>query len=117
MPQRQLLSDDTTPREAGDMGGRDLQRAQQRRGVVGHGGHRERPLGQRRAPRPAVVESGEPVSVREPLELEVPGLGGIAQPGDEQDVGPLSPALDPQVEGCPPAPARPSLSPPPLTMP
>jgi len=84
--------------EAGHVGGGDLKGAQQRGGVVGHGGHRERSGGQRRASRPAVVEGGEPVAAGEPLQLELPGLGGIAQPGDEQDVWPCSPALDPHVQ-------------------
>jgi hypothetical protein len=85
-------------READDVGARDLQRAQQRGGVVGHRGHRQRPLGQRRAPRTAVVEGGDAVAVREPVELGLPRLGGIAQPGDEQDVGSLPSALGPELD-------------------
>jgi hypothetical protein len=56
---------------------RDLQRAQ-KRGVVGHHGHRERHVGQRRAPRTEVVEGGEAVAVREPVELGLPRLGGLS---------------------------------------
>src|ERR671920_1606990 len=65
--------------------------AQQRGG--GHRGRREAPLGQRRAPRTAVVEGGEEVAVREPLELRLPRFGGVAEARDEQDVGPLPSAL------------------------
>jgi len=100
MPEREFLGDNTSPGEAGHVSGGNLKRPQQRGGVIGHGGHRERPGGQRRASRAAVVESGEPVAVREPVQLGLPGLRGITQPGDEQDVWPRSPALGPQAEAA-----------------
>jgi hypothetical protein len=53
--------------------------AQQRGGVVGHRGRREAPLGQRRAPRTAVVEGGEEVAVSEPVQLELPRLDGVPE--------------------------------------
>jgi hypothetical protein len=79
------------------MGARDLQSAQQRGRVVGHHGCREVPLGQRRAPHTSVVEGGEEVALREPVELWLPRFGGIAEPRDEQDVGSLPSALDPDL--------------------
>jgi hypothetical protein len=88
--QRQLLGDDAPAREAHDMGGRDLQSPQQASRVVGHGGHRERLVGwgQRRAARPTVVEGRQPPAVRQPLQLRLPGLGGITEPGNQQTSGP-----------------------------
>ncbi len=98
VPKGQLLRDGASHREAGDVGARDLQSAQQRGGVVSHRGRRERPLGQRRAPRTAVVEGGEEVAVREPVELWLPRFGGVAEPRDEQDVGSLPSALGPDLD-------------------
>ena len=80
VPEREFLRDDTPTGKAGHVGGRDVQRAQQRGGVIGHRGHRERPGRQRRAAHPPVVTGGQPVAVREPVQLELPGLGRIAQP-------------------------------------
>ena len=71
--------------------------AQQSGGGVGHRGRRERLLGQRRAPRSRVVEGGESVTLREPVELWLPRFGGVAEPSDEQDVGPLPSALGPDL--------------------
>ena len=98
VPKSQLLRDSASHREAGDVGARDLQRAQQRGGVVGHRGRREAPLGQRRAPRAAVVEGGDEVAVREPVELWLPRFGGVAESRDEQDVGSLPSALGPELD-------------------
>jgi hypothetical protein len=78
MPEREFLRDDTPAGKAGHVDGRDIERAQQRDGVIGHGGHRERLGRQRCAAHPAVVVGGEPVAVREPVQLELPSLGGIA---------------------------------------
>lgn len=86
MPEREFLRDDTPAGKAGHVGGGDVERAQQRGGVTGHGGHREWLGRQRRAAHPAVVIGGELVAVREPVQLELPGLRGIAEPGDGQDV-------------------------------
>ena len=58
---------------------------------------RERPVGQRRAPRAAVVEGGQAVAVGEPVELGLPRLGGVAEAGDQQDVGSVAPALGPEL--------------------
>ena len=94
MAQRQLLRDQAAPGETGDVRGRDVERAQHRGGVVGHHRHRQRLLGQRRAPRAAVVEGGQPVPVGQPVELRLPRLGGVAQPAQEEHVRPLSDLLD-----------------------
>jgi hypothetical protein len=79
------------------MGARDLERPQQRSSVVRHRRRRERPVGQGGAPRPAVVKGGEAVAVGEPVELRLPCLGGVAEPGDEKDIRPLPLALDPEL--------------------
>ena len=98
MTKGQLLGDGASHRETGDVGAGDLQRAQQRGGVVGHRGRREAPpLGQRRAPHTAVVEGGEEIAVREPVELWLPRFGGVAESRDEQDVGSLPSALGPDL--------------------
>jgi hypothetical protein len=97
VPKGQLLRDGASHREAGDVGARDLKHAQQRGGVVGHRARREAPLGQRRAPRTAVVEGGEEVAVREPVELWLPRFGGVAEARDEQDVGSVPSALGPDL--------------------
>jgi hypothetical protein len=55
------------------------------------------PLGPGRAPRPAIVEGGEAVALGESVERWLPGLGGIAEPGDDQHVGALATALDPEL--------------------
>ena len=99
VPEREFLRDGAAAGKAGHVRGGDVERSQQRGGVIGHGGHRERLGRQRRAAHPAVVVSDEPVAVREPVQLELPGLGGIAEPGDEQDIRPGSLALDPHVQG------------------
>jgi hypothetical protein len=44
MAERQLLRDQAAAREARDMSDRDVERAQQRGGVVGHHGRRQRAL-------------------------------------------------------------------------
>ncbi len=98
VPKGQLLGDGASHREAGDVGARDLQRTQQRCGVVGHCVRREAPLRQRRAPCSAVVEGGDQVAVREPVELWLPRFGGVAEPRDEQDVGSLPSALGPELD-------------------
>ncbi len=89
--------DPAAAREAGDVGVGDVEGPQEGGGVVGHQLHRKRSLGQRRAAGSAVVEGREPVAVGQPVELGLPGLGRVAEPGDEQDVGALAPSLDPQV--------------------
>jgi hypothetical protein len=66
-------------------------------GVVCHHAGRERACGQGRAPGPAVVEGGEAIAIGEPVELRLPRFGGVAQPGDEQDVRSGSVALDPKL--------------------
>ena len=78
MPDRELLRDDTPTGKASHVGGGDVERAQQRGGVIGHGSHRERLGRQRRAAHPAIVIGSEPIAVREPVQLELPGLCGIA---------------------------------------
>jgi hypothetical protein len=97
VPKGHLLRDGASHRVAGDVGARDLQRAQQRGGVVGHRGRREAPLGQRRPSHTTVVERGEVVAVREPVELCLPRFGGVAEPRDEQGVGSLPSALGPDL--------------------
>jgi hypothetical protein len=80
MAKRQLLCDGAPHGEAGHVGARDLERLQQGGGVVGHGGRRQRLAGQWRSSHSAVVEGGEPVTVREPVELRLPRLGRVAEP-------------------------------------
>ena len=53
----QLLRDRASHREAGDVGARDLQRAQQRGGVVGHRGRREGPSGSGVRPAPRLSKA------------------------------------------------------------
>ena len=98
MPERQLLGDDASARETGDMRGRDVERPQHAGRVVGHRLHRGRGLGHRRASGAAVVEGGHPVAVGEPVQLELPGLDGVAEAADEQHVGPLADLLRPDVQ-------------------
>ena len=98
MPQRQLLGDDAAPRLADDVGSRDPKRPQQPGGVIGGGGHRERLVGHGRAAHAAGVVGGEPVAVRKPVQLELPGLHGITEPGDDQHLRPLSAALNPEID-------------------
>jgi hypothetical protein len=102
MPQRQLLGDSTPSRLADDVSSRDLKCPQQSGDVVGHVAHRERLLQHGRPPGPGAVKGGDPVAVRKPLQLELPGLGGIAQPGDDQHLRPLSAALNPELEASRP---------------
>ena len=97
MAKGHLLGDGASHREANDVGAPDPHSAQQSGGGVGHRGRRERLLGQRRAPRSRVVEGGESVALREPVELWLPRFGGVAEPSDEQDVGPLPSALGPDL--------------------
>ena len=52
---------------------------------------------QRRAPRPAVIESGQ--AVAEPIQLELPRLYGVAESAYRQNVGPLADLFGPDVEG------------------
>jgi hypothetical protein len=52
--------------------------------------------GQRRTARPTVVEGRQPPAVRQPLQLRLPGLGGITEPGNQQDVGSLPAAFHPE---------------------
>jgi hypothetical protein len=54
-------------------------------------------LGNGVRPAPRVVEGREAVAVGQAVELELPGLGGIAEPGDEQDVRSVAAALDPEL--------------------
>ena len=72
----------------------------QGRSVVSHGGRRQRPAGEWRSAHAAVVEGGEPVAVRQAVELWLPRLGRVAEPADEQHVGSFSPSLDPQVDAA-----------------
>jgi hypothetical protein len=57
VPKRQLLRDGAPHREAGDVGARNPERAQQRGGIVGHRGRRERSLGRGRSARPRMSKA------------------------------------------------------------
>ena len=94
MAKSQLLRDQAASGEAGDVCGRDVERAQDRGGVVGHHRHRQRLLGQRRAAGAAVVGGDQPVAVRKAVELRLPRLGGVAEPAEEDHVRSLSDLLD-----------------------
>ena len=96
--QGELLGDDAAAREARDVGGGNLERPQDRGGVVGHRRHGGRPLGHRRPARPAIVEGGHAVAVREPVELELPRLDRVAEPADQEDIRSLADLLDVDVE-------------------
>ena len=98
MAERQLLGDDAAAGEAGDVGGSDVERAQDRGGVVGHLLDRDRTFGHRGPSRAAVVERGQPVPVREPVELELPRLDGVAEAADEQHVRPQPDLVDVDLE-------------------
>ncbi len=98
MADGQGLGDPGPAGEAGHVGIGDLERPKQAGGVVGHQLDGQRSFAERRAPRTAVVEGGEPVAVGEPVELELPGLGRVAEPGEEQDVGAVAPSLDPHAD-------------------
>ena len=45
-----------------------------------------------------MVERGHPVAVREPVELVLPLLDGVAQPADQQHVGPMAHLVDVDLE-------------------
>jgi hypothetical protein len=96
--ERQLLGDDAAAGEAGDVGGGNVERAQDPGGVVGHLLHRDRTRGHRGPSRAAVVERGHPVPVGEPAELELPRLDGVAEAADEQDVRSKPDLLDVDLE-------------------
>ena len=98
MAQGQLLGDDAPDGVANDMGSWDPKRFQQRGRVVGRGRHRERLLTHGRASHPAVVIGGEPVAVRQPVQLELPGLHGIGQPRDGQHLRALPATLHPEID-------------------
>jgi hypothetical protein len=95
---RELLRDRASHREACDVDCGRVQRVQERGRVVGHGRRRQCPVGQRRASDAPVVEGGQAVAVGQPVELVLPRLGGVAEPGDQQHVGPVAAALDPELE-------------------
>jgi hypothetical protein len=80
------------------MGRGDLQRPQDLGRVVGHQLRRDRSVRHGGAARAAVVEGGEAVAVGQPIQLELPGLDGVAQAADKQDVGSLADLLGPDVE-------------------
>jgi hypothetical protein len=66
-------------------------------GIVDHQLRRDQSSGM--AVRPARgCRSGEAVAVAQPVELELPGLNGVARAADEQDVGSLADLLGPDVE-------------------
>jgi hypothetical protein len=66
--------------------------------VVGHQRRRDRPGWHGGAARPAVVEGGQAVAVGQPIQLELPGLDGVARAADEQDVRSLADLLGPDLE-------------------
>jgi hypothetical protein len=76
----------------------DTERTQQVGGVVGHVADGETFGRQRRPSGPAVVEGGQPVTVGQPVQLKHPGVGGVAQPGDQQHVGAVASLFDPQLD-------------------
>ena len=43
------------------------------------------------------IASGQLLGPDQPVELRLPRFGGVAQPGDEQDVRSVSVALDPEL--------------------
>jgi hypothetical protein len=75
-------------REARDVGGIYAKRPQHPGGVIGHRLHRSRTLRHRRSPRTSIVEPGQPVAVREPVELELPRLDGVAELPIKRTSGP-----------------------------
>jgi hypothetical protein len=68
----------------------EAERLDQSGGVVGHVLDREAVGGHRRPAGAPVVERGQPVAVGEGGELGLPRLGGVAESGEEQDVGACS---------------------------
>ena len=95
--QRQLLGDDAAAREAGHVGGCNVDGFEDGGRVVRHHLHGDRPRHHRPACAP-VVERGQAVAVHEAVELELPRLDGVAETADEQDVRPLPDLLGPDVE-------------------
>ncbi len=87
MAQRQLLRDGASTREAGDVGA-GTSSARSSAAIVGHSRQRERPLGQRGAPRPTVVEGCEVVAVREPIELRPHASAVSPSPAMSRTSGP-----------------------------
>jgi hypothetical protein len=86
------------PREAGDVGGANVERAEDSGRVVRHHLHGDGASGHRRAAGAAVVEGGQAVAVGECVELELPRLDGVAAAADQQDVRSFADLLGPDVE-------------------
>ncbi len=76
----------------------NLDRAEEVRRVFGYRLHGEGSCGHYRPPRSTVVEGEQAIAVREPAELELPGLHGVAQSADEQGVRFLARLFGPEVE-------------------
>jgi hypothetical protein len=55
------------------------------------------PLGMA-ATRPRIIERGQAIPIGQPVELELPGLDGIAQAPDQQNVWSVTNLLGPDVE-------------------
>jgi hypothetical protein len=80
------------------VGGANPERSEDAGRVVGHLLHRDRSVRHGGPARAPVVEGGQAVAVGQPVELELPGLDGVAQATDEQGVGSLADLLGPDVE-------------------
>ena len=96
VPDRQLLGGHAAAREPDDVGSLDPELVEDGGGVVGHAGHREWGVGQRRAADPAVVEGDGAVAGGEPLLLERPRLGRVAETGDQQDWRAIASVVHPE---------------------
>jgi hypothetical protein len=98
MAQREVLRGQAAAGEPADVGVGDAERPHECGGVVGHV-HDGEAVGRHRRPTgTAVVERGDAIAVGEPVELERPRLGGVGEPGDQDDVGSRAALVDPQLD-------------------
>jgi hypothetical protein len=98
LPERQLLCDGASHREAGDVGGGNFEGSEDGGRVIRHDLRRDRALRQRGSPCPTIVEGGHAVAVGEAIQLELPRLDGVAEAPDQQDVRSFADLLGPDVE-------------------
>ena len=90
--------DSTAPREAGNVGGANVEGAEDPRGVVRHPSPRRRDVGASPSAPPRGCRRQSGGSGRIAVELELPRLDDVAGPTDQQDVRIFADLLGPDAE-------------------